>query len=376
MPATDFPRNNPYNSWVVCTPQTASGFTAVGFYFAREIFQQTGVPIGIVDDNWGGTSIESWITPQGAAAVTEVGDMKRGYDAQLADYMKRLPAQLDAFDAWVKGSRAALAVNGPIPAPPTVNESPRNFSMYHAMIAPWTRYPITGALWYQGENNGGDGDIYFHKMRALIGGWRAAWNQGDFPFYLVQLAAFSPGYKPENATPAGGDGYAKIRCAQAKTITLPHVGMACAIDVGDPNNIHPQNKYDVGKRLSLWALKNDYGKADIVPSGPIFKEAKVDGNKIRLTFDFVGAGLMVGKKDGRKPTEEMKDGKLAQFAIAAKDKVFVWADAVIDGDTVVVSSALVAEPVAVRYAFTGFPAGANLYNKDGLPASPFRTDAW
>jgi sialate O-acetylesterase len=376
-PAGDFSRNSGYNSWLVCTPQTCSGFTAVGFYFAREIHLQTGVPIGIIDSNWGGTPIENWINAEGAAAVTEMADLKKTYDTAYADYLKRLPVQIEAYEAWIKDARGALAAGKAVPPMPAALEIPRPFGMYHAMIAPWTRLPIAGAIWYQGESNGGDGDIYMNKMRALIGGWRAAWKQGDFPFYFVQLAAFYGGsYKPENDTPAGGEGYARIRMAQTKTLAVPHTGMACAIDVGDATDIHPRNKFDVGKRLALWALKNDYGKADVVVSGPIFKEAKVDGNKIRISFDYLGGGLMVGKKVGRNPVDEVKDGKLARFAIAGEDKKFVWADAVIDGDTVVVSSAQVPNPVAVRYAYAAFPGGANLYNKAGLPAVPFRTDSW
>ena len=240
------------------------------------------------------------------------------------------------------------------------------------MIHQITRFPIKGALWYQGEANGGDGDIYTTKMQALIGGWRAAWKQGDFPFYFVQLATFLP----PNENPAGGDGWAKIRCAQMKALAIPHTGMASAIDIGDAGNIHPTNKQDVGKRLALWALARDYGKPGIVPSGPLYQAMKIEGGKIRLAFDYVGSGLMVGKKDGRQPTVEDPAGKLARFAIAGADKQWVWANAVIDDNAVVVSSDKVPNPVAVRYAFTTNTSGANLYNREGLPASPFRTDEW
>ena len=240
------------------------------------------------------------------------------------------------------------------------------------MIHPLLSFPIKGAIWYQGESNGAEGDSYFQKMRALIGGWRSLWNVGDFPFYYVQLANFQ---QPTNL-PAGGDGWAKVRCAQMKALTIPHTGMASAVDIGDAMNIHPGDKRDVGVRLALWALSRDYGKKEIVPSGPIFQSAKVEGGKIRLAFDYVGGGLIVGKKDGVKPTEEDKAGKLVRFAIAGEDKNWVWADAVIDGATVVVSSKEVPNPVAVRYAFSQNPLGANLYNKEGLPASPFRTDDW
>jgi len=247
--------------------------------------------------------------------------------------------------------------------------------MYNAMIHPIVRTPIKGALWYQGEGNGGEGETYYHKMRALIGGWRNQWKQGDFPFYFVQLANFTGA----SQDPAGGDGWAKLREAQTKSLTIPNTGMAVIIDtvpLAEKDDIHPKNKFDVGMRLARWALNRDYGQKQLEVSGPLFKALKIQGGKACLAFDHIGTGLMVGKKEGRNPTLEDKGGKLARFAIAGEDKKWVWAEAVIDGKTVVVSSAAVPQPVAVRYAFTMNPEGCNLYNKDGLPASPFRTDAW
>ena len=167
--------------------------------------------------------------------------------------------------------------------------------------------------------------------------------------------------------------------AQSKSLTIPNTGMAVAIelaDVGNPNDIHPKNKRDVGDRLALWALAKDYGQKDLVYSGPLYKSMTVEGDKIRLAFDSVGTGLMVATKKGYDPVVAEPAGKLKRFAIAGADKKWVWADAVIDGNTVVVSSPTVANPVAVRYAYTMNPAGCNLYNKEGLPASPFRTDGW
>jgi sialate O-acetylesterase len=240
------------------------------------------------------------------------------------------------------------------------------------MIAPVLPFGIKGALWYQGESNGGEGDEYYSKMRALIGGWRKVWNQGDFPFYFVQLANF----QKDSNTPQGGDGWAKVRQAQTKSLQIPHTGMAVIIDIGEAADIHPKNKFDVGERLALWALHHDYGKKDVVPSGPLFKAATVEGAKMRVSFDYADKGLIVGKKDGRKPVEAVAGGKLARFAVAGEDKKWVWGDAVIDGNSVVVSSPEVPKPVAVRYAYTMNPEGANLYNKEGLPASPFRSDEW
>ena len=310
--------------WQVCSPETAPAFTAVGFYFAREIQQKTGVPIGIVDTNWGGTRIEPW----------EVGEE---------------PAAADA--------------------------KPDRNGLYNAMIHPLLRFPIKGALWYQGEANGKEGDTYYEKMRALIGGWRKQWGLGDFPFYYVQLANF----QAPVSDPAGGNGWAKLREAQTKALSIPNTGMAVIIDtvpLAQAGNIHPVNKYDVGLRLARWALGRDYGQKQLEVSGPLFKALKLDGDKARVEFDHTGTGLMLGKKEGRNPVVETKGEKLNRIAIAGADKIWVWAEAVIEGNTLVVSSPEVKEPVAVRYAFEMNPDGANLYNREGLPAGPFRTDAW
>ena len=271
----------------------------------------------------------------------------------------------------------ALASGDSLTGPPTFPENPlanpgNPMSIYNGMIYPLAPYAIKGALWYQGESNGGESDEYYYKMRALIGGWRKIWNQGGFPFYFVQLANF----QQPNDNPEGGDGWAKIRMAQVKALTIPHTGMATIIDIGDGPDIHPKNKFDVGERLALWALHNDYGKSSVVVSGPLYKSITVEGSKIRVAFDHVGHGLMAGKKTGLAPTQEEVGAKLKRFAVAGTDKKWFWADALIDGRTVVVSSPMVPAPLAVRYAFTMNPEGANLYNREGLPASPFRTDEW
>jgi sialate O-acetylesterase len=233
-------------------------------------------------------------------------------------------------------------------------------------------FAIRGAIWYQGESNGGEGVSYFHKKQALIGGWRQLWNQGDFPFYFVQLANFQ---KPTE-DPAGGDGWARIRDAQKQCLGIPNTGMAVIIDIGQANDIHPRNKQDVGARLALWALAKEYGRKDVVCSGPLYKAHKVEGNSIRIEFDDTGGALMVGRKNGLEPTAEDPEAKLTWFAIAGEDRKWHWADAKIDGETVVVSCPDVPNPVAVRYAYAMNPQGCNLYNRAGLPAAPFRTDDW
>ena len=217
------------------------------------------------------------------------------------------------------------------------------------MIAPLIPYKIKGAIWYQGESNASRAYQYRTLFPAMIENWRTDWKQGDFPFYFVQIAPFR-GQTPE------------IRNAQLIAMkNTPNTGMAVTMDVGNPNDIHPKNKQDVGKRLGLWALAKTYGQDGIVYSGPIYKGIKVEGDKIRISFDHIGGGLVA------------KDGPLTHFIIAEKDADFVKANAVIDGDSIVVSSTEAKKPVAVRFAWEN-AAEPNLFNKEGLPASPFRTD--
>jgi sialate O-acetylesterase len=367
-------------AWSVCTPETVGQFTAVGYFFGREIHEKLDVPIGIIDVNWGGTRIEPWTPYGGFAAEPGCADIVAQVDRDKSNYEKNLPKALDTLELWIGKAREALKKSEEIPQLPEiprhhVYDGGRRFgpsSLFNGMINPLVPYTIRGVLWYQGEANGREGEKYYHKMRALIGGWRDVWKQGDFPFYFVQLANIQ---KP-NDNPAGGDGWARIRCAQTKSLQITNTGMAVAIDIGEENDIHPKNKQDVGKRLALWALAHPYKGESLVYSGPLYKSMKVEDGKIRLFFKHTGGGLMIGRKDGTHETTEDRDGKLAQFAIAGKDKQWYWADAIIDGNTVVVSSENVPEPVAVRYAYSMNPEGCNLYNKEGLPASPFRTDNW
>lgn len=245
------------------------------------------------------------------------------------------------------------------PQPPLVREKNPNIPtvLYNAMIAPLIPYGIRGAIWYQGESNAGRAYQYRSLFPALIQDWRKNWNRGDFPFLFVQLANWQE-TKPEPAD----DPWAELREAQLMTLSLPTTGMAVTIDIGEAGDIHPQNKQDVGRRLALAARHVAYGE-QLVYSGPIYNSMTIEGSSIRLGFDHVGGGLVA------------KGGELKGFAIAGEDRKFVWADARIDGNTVVVSSPHVPAPVAVRYAWAINPV-CNLYNREGLPASPFRTDAW
>ncbi len=377
--AADLPQDDIKAAWAVCSPATVGGFTAVGFYFARQLHAELGVPIGLVGSNWGGTRIEPWTAPEGFHAVPELQAIASKIDATLpSTEAGRLAYQqaLAEIEAWVPLAQTAVAAaNNPPPMPslPAMGTGIQDPTrLYNAMIHPLIPYALRGVIWYQGESNGGEGISYLHKTQALIEGWRHLWGQGDFPFYYVQLANF----QAANDVPAGGDGWARLREAQLQALQIPNTGMAVAIDIGEDNDIHPRNKQDVGSRLARWALAKTYGHEQWVPSGPLYRSHEVVDGSIRLSFDHVGGGLMVGSKDGLAPTVELPDGKLARFAIAGADRQWQWAEATVDGDTVVVSSPAVPEPVAVRYAFSMNPSGANLYNREGLPASPFRTDSW
>lgn len=331
-------------TWQVCQPNTIGGFSAVGYFFGRRLQQELKTPIGLVGSNWGGTRIEPWTTLSGFQSVPELKEIAD----QVAD---REQKARQGEEVKVGGSTPAAICN--------------------AMVRPLAPFAMRGGIWYQGESNGGEGESYYHKTQALINSWRELFNP-ELAFYWVQLADF----RQPNDDPAGGDGWAKIREAQRKSLTIPHTGMAVIIDIGQADNIHPRNKQDVGWRLAQWALHQTYGRQDLVPSGPLYKSHAIEDGAIRVSFDNVGEGLMVGQKTGLEPTKEIPDGQLKRFAIAGEDQKWHWAEATIDGDAVVVKCADVPNPVAVRYAFTMNPVGANLYNKAGIPASPFRTDDW
>lgn len=375
-----FPQDDVNASWQVASPGTVGSFTAVGFFFARELAKELDVPIGLLGTNWGGTRIEPWIPREGFASVPELADLSRQLEETYPDSevgQKKLRDYLEQVKQWLPRAEKAVAAKQPpppLPVGPSGSEGSHQQSarLYNGMVAPLVPYAIRGAIWYQGESNGGEGESYFHKKQGLVNGWRKVWGQGDFSFYWVQLANFQ---KSDPNKPEMGDGWARLREAELKSLALPNTGMAVIIDIGQANDIHPKNKQDVGKRLAAWALAKDYGKT-IEYSGPLYRAFSVEGNKIRIEFDHAGSGLMVGEKNGLEPVKEVKDGKVKWVSIAGEDKKFYWANAVIDGKTLVVSSDNVPNPVAVRYAFAMNPDGANLYNQDGLPASPFRTDGW
>ena len=377
-----YPKNDISGSaWVVASPRTTGGFTAAGYFFAREIVKETGVPVGLINTSWGGTKIEPWTSREGFKKVPELKKILEQVDSWIPTTeagKKSFFKYIEDMKAWMPVAEAAVN-EGKMPQPAPVmagltNTHSQPTMIFNAMVSPIIKYGIKGALWYQGESNGGEGISYAHKMNALISGWRELWGQGDFPFYFVQLANFQTS-NPDNA--AGADGWSRCREAQLKTLSMvPNTGMAVIMDIGEVSDIHPKDKQDVGKRLAACALAKDYGKNNVM-SGPLYKSFKVEGDKIKVSFDHIGGGLVAGEKDFLAPFKETSGAGLKSFAIAGADKKWYWADAAIDGDSVIVSSKNVSKPVAVRYAFSmNPPQGVNFYNKEGFPASPFRTDSW
>ena len=366
--------------WMVSSPETVKHYATVPWYFGQMLQQETGIPIGIIKANWGGALPEHWMSPDSMKEVPELAGLYTGFSQKLKAYEENLPKNMKLLEDWVRAAEEAKSKGLDIPSIPWVRDlnpvyaPPDNlgyFCMYNGMISYLTHLPIKGVTWYQGESSQLDGPLYYYKMLALINGWRKVWNDPDLPFYFVQL--------PNTAGASGLPDFNPIgiwyfREVQAKCLQIPNTGMAVTIDVGE-EDLHPRNKYDIGRRLARIALAKDYGK-NIEYTAPVFKKSEIQNNKVTLTFDQLGAGLMVGHKDDLKPTEEDKGGKLQEFAIAGADKKWHWGEAVIDNNTVVVSSPEVPAPAAVRYAFTLNPAKCNLYGRNGLPVAPFRTDAW
>jgi sialate O-acetylesterase len=351
------PLEDVQGSWAACTPETVKNFSAVAYFFGREIHQTRHVPVGLIHSSWGGTPAESWTEMSFMENDPALTNVLTAWQKTLADYPAKKQAWDDRMAKWSTEEAAAKAAGKPVmnkpAAPPGPGHQNTPAGLYNAMIAPLTPYAIRGALWYQGESNAGEGRAYQYRrlFASMIESWRKQWGEGPFPFYFVQLA----NYKTNGWWPV-------LRESQTATLELRNTAMASAIDVGNPTDIHPTNKQDVGHRLALAARADVYGE-HIEASGPIFREMAVNGAAAYLYFDHVGTGL------------EAKGGKLSNFWIAGPDQKFVPAEARIEGNTVMVTALAVGEPVAVRYAWQDDPP-VSLYNKEGLPASPFRTDDW
>jgi len=343
------PVDNVKSAWVECTPETVPGFSAVGYHFALNLQKALGVPVGIIHTSWGGSPAEVWMRDKVLSANPR-------YQKEILD---PFPEQKRKFDEdvakWDKEAEE-LKAQGKKPARNRPWGIWRPSELYNGMIAPLIPYAIRGAIWYQGESNAGRAHQYRTLFPDMIQNWRHDWGQGDFTFLAVQLAPFQK-MQPEPKESA----WAELREAQnIATQVIPKVGVAVITDVGEETDIHPQKKAPVGARLALAARRIAYGE-DLVWSGPTFHRLEVRGGDAIVHFKNVGGGL------------EERGGQLRGFAVAGADRKFVWAKARIDEDRVIVSSPLVAQPVAVRYGWADYP-DVNLWNVDGLPASPFRTD--
>lgn len=360
-------------SWIICCPETAANFSAVAYYFGREIHKKLSAPIGLIGCSWGGTPIQSWMKKEVLSADINFEYYFEKDDHDEAIKSKSQKEYNEALEKWQRQVDTAKKASRKTPRKPStpgpLRLQNRCSVLYNGMVKPLIPFAIKGVIWYQGESNAGDAYLYRKTFPAMINSWREDWNQGDFPFYFVQLSNFyknmrenRPTKMPDIGQPQGSN-WAELREAQLMTLSLPNTGMVVTMDIGDCYDIHPRDKKNVGKRLALWAMAKDYGYKNIVYSGPLYKEMEIEGNKIRLLFDNVGSGLMA------------KDGMLKGFAIAGEDQRFVWADAKIDGDTVLVWSEQIEKPVATRYAWSKW-IPCNLFNREDLPASPFRTDNW
>ncbi|MCE0497745.1 MAG: sialate O-acetylesterase [Methylacidiphilales bacterium] len=395
------PVSDVVGKWEVCTPDSAALFSAVGYFFGQELRHSLNRPIGLIGTYWGGTPAQAWTSISGLQKEPALKAYVDQYNRNVANYPKAMaeqPAKIAAFHtaltawnhdvnpgyqaalkAWTDADNKAKAAgqpeppkpqpSTPMPRPPVGPDGGSNSAanLFNGMIAPLIPYAIKGTIWYQGESNAGNGPEYRTLFGRMITDWREKWGEGDFPFLFVQLASFDAGPVPN---------WPYLRESQLKTLSLPNTGMASAVDLGDFHNlknIHPLDKLDVGLRLALAAKHVAYGQ-NLVYSGPIYDSFTVEGNAIRVNFTQTGGGLIIGRPPWIDPSvAPWPVDKLTGFEIAAADGNYVPADAKIDGNTVVISSPQVTQPVFVRFAWSNV-VKANLYNKEGLPAAPFRTD--
>jgi sialate O-acetylesterase len=359
-------------SWQTCTPETIPNFSAVAYFFGRQLQETLHVPVGLINTSWGGTRAEAWTSPEGMTSKEELKPILETW-AKAIDTYSPENARKDYDEAiaqWRKAVQEAKDKGAKPPQKPNLKADPklshdRPSNLYNGMIAPLVPYAIRGAIWYQGESNAGRAYQYRTLMPTMIRSWRNVWKQGDFPFYMVQLANFmEPKSEPQDSA------WAELREAQMLTIDAEkNVGVACIIDIGAAKDIHPKDKQNVGKRLARLALVDLYDLAGkIARNGPTYRSMDIEDGRCVIHFDNLGEGNFRG-------ISGWYNEPLRGFAIAGADKKFVWAEAKVDGDTVVVSSPEVKEPLAVRYDWADNPRG-NLYNKAMLPAYPFRTDDW
>jgi sialate O-acetylesterase len=361
-------QNDVSGKWEIVSPQTIGHLSAVAYFFARDVQKKIKTPVGLITTAYGASTAEAWIREEALLNKPEckllVDSFKRKLTKYLTDTaaLTKYKADVEKWKAEAEVAKAAgkTVTRGPR-NPDPVRDQHNASVLWNGMVKPLVPYTIRGALWYQGESNSPTAKIYRQIMETLINDWRQQWGQGNIPFLYVQLANIGKTY---DSIPAKGGSEAIKREAQLQNFSIPNTAMAVAIDNADSsdmNNVHPKNKQEIGRRLALAAMATVYGEK-IVYSGPVYDKLKIEGNSIRLYFTHTGSGL------------QAKGGELKGFAIAGEDKKFVWANAKIDGNTIVVSAEGITNPTSVRYAWGNNPQ-ATLYNKEELPASPFRTDA-
>ena len=347
--ASQKPLEDVTGNWAACSPATIKIFSAVAYFFGRDLYQKLKVPIGLISSSWGGTKAEAWTSQ----TVLEANIDFLPILEQDAKNEKLFQEKLETYYADLKKERLANNVEGfkSLLKKPKKEENKTSYVLYNAMLHPVINYTIKGVIWYQGESNAEKAFLYRNLFPAMVKSWREEWKQGEFPFYYVQITPHK-GQNPD------------IREAQLiASKTIPNSGMVVTTDVGNATNIHPIDKQTVGYRLALIAKAKTYGENKLVYSGPTYKDLKIKKDKIQLFFDDVDSGF-------KKPSEDLKE-----FEIAGDDQVFYPAEAKIDGKTIVVSSLKVKNPKAVRFAWKAIPE-PNLFNNENLPASPFRTDDW
>ena len=397
------PRENLTGSWEVCSPKTVPNFSAVGYFFGKELRSALNRPIGLIEPSCGGTSVQAWTSLAALEAnpalqshvktLKGLADGFPGGDAEFAacldatrkwrEQVRDDPAYQAALKEWTTTSAQAKAAGQPVPPQPVPSiPAPRKVSLtgqiatlwFNGTLAPVIPYAVKGAIWFQGEGNTGSAAAaleYRILLPTLIADWRTRWGRGDFPFLIGQLSNTGPLAK----TAGEASNWALLRESQLKTLAVPNTGLAVTVDLNPGGDVHFTDKADVGARLALSARHVAYGEK-LVYTGPLYASMKVEGSSVRIAFadDSVGGGLIIGSSPFVDPkTPPVAKTELQGFAIAGEDNVWEWAGAKIDGKTIVVSNPKVAKPVAVRYAWADNPP-CNLYNKEGLPAVPFRTD--
>jgi sialate O-acetylesterase len=367
-PGTQESIKEPDQDWKTCTPDNIKAFSAVGFFFGRQLHDTLGIPVGLINNSWGGSACEAWIRRD----LLEKSDL---YQPLLArwqqiekdfDYEKVKADHRKAVEDWKKKVEEAKAQGKPAPAPPRGPQNQltgqgRPANLYHGRLKPLLGMAMRGVVWYQGETNAGRAYQYREMFPLMIRNWRDDWNQGEFPFYWAQLADF----KAETKEP-GDEPWAELREAQTMTLAkLPNTGQAVITDLGEANDIHPRRKMEVGRRLARLALAKDYG-IKIECESPQFSAMEKKDGKVIVSFKNAGQGGL----------KALDVGEIRGFAIAGEDRKWKWAQAKIAGpDKIEVSSPDVPAPVAVRYAWADNPV-CNLFSRAGLPVTPFRTDDW